>query len=47
VTVGVSRAPAGKWAIGGYLPYSDSLDKKVLPVQPVDFFAGFSLSRAF
>ena len=47
VTVGVSRARADKWAIGGYLAYSDSLDKKVLPTQPVDFFAGFSLSRAF
>ena len=47
VTVGVSRARADKWAIGGYVAYSDSLDKKVLPTQPVDFFAGISLSRAF
>ena len=45
--VGVSRASADKWAIGGYVAYSDSLDKNVLPTQPVDFFVGFSLSRAF
>ena len=47
LTVGVGYAPADKWAFGGYVAYSDSLDKDVLPTQPVDFFAGLSLSRSF
>ena len=47
VTLSIGWAPENGWGFGGYVAYSDSLDKDALPTQPVDFFGGIGISRSF
>jgi hypothetical protein len=46
-TLTLAYAPEGKWGIGGYVAYSDTLDDDVLPEQVVDLFGGISFTRTF
>ena len=46
-TIGISHETASGWSVAGFVAYSDTLDKKVLPTQLVDFFAGFGISRSY